>query len=179
MSWQDSPKSLNKLTASQQGGNRGAQLWGVDYKGTLYTIYQETPGGKWSSWKGPDWNGANRPKQVYELAACQRHDGCVQLWVLDMKRQLWTTWQNSPGGNWNGWQANWNPPPGNFKFKKIAASQLQNNSGKRSGGQLKWRAANRDPPAGKLQFAEDRSSAVPDNSRPAGGGSHFPCHPFQ
>ena len=129
MSWQNPPSFLNKLTASQQGGNRGAQLWGVDFKGTLYTIYQETPGGQWSSWKGPDWNGANRPKQVYELAACQRHDGTVQLWVLDMKRQLWTTWQNSPGGNWNGWHNDWNRPPGTFKFKKIAASQLQQTSG--------------------------------------------------
>ena len=129
MSWQNPPSALNKLTASQQGGNRGAQLWGVDVKGTLYTIYQETPGGQWSGWKGSDWNGAKRPKQIYELAACQRHDGTVQLWVLDMKRQLWTTWQNSPGGNWNGWQENWNPPPGKFRFKKIAASQLQQTSG--------------------------------------------------
>ena len=98
MSWQNPPALLNKLTASQQGGNRGAQLWGVDIKGTLYTIYQTTPGGEWSNWKGPDWNGPNHPKQVYELAACQRHDGTVQLWVLDMKRQLWSTWQRSPGG---------------------------------------------------------------------------------
>jgi hypothetical protein len=129
MSWQNPPSFLNKLTASQQGGNRGAQIWGVDFKGTLYTIYQTTPGGQWSGWKGPDWNGTKRPKQVYELAACQRHDGTVQLWVLDTRRQLWSTWQNSPGGNWNGWQENWNPPPGRFRFKKIAASQLQHTSG--------------------------------------------------
>jgi hypothetical protein len=128
MSWQNSP-ALNKLTASQQGGNRGAQLWGVDFKGTLYTIYQETPGGKWSGWQGPDWAGKNHPKQVYELAAAQRHDGCVQLWVLDNKRQLWTTWQKSPGGDWLEWKSDWNRPPGSFKFKKIAASQLQATSG--------------------------------------------------
>lgn len=95
MSWQNSP-ILNKLTASQQGGNRGAQLWGVDFKGTLHTIYQTTPGGQWSAWLGPDWNGPNHPKQVYELAAAQRQDGTMQLWVLDMKRQLWTTWQTVP-----------------------------------------------------------------------------------
>jgi hypothetical protein len=126
-SWKNAP-ALNKLTASQQGGNRGAELWGVDVKGTLYTIYQTTPGGQWSDWKGPDWIGPNHPKQVYELAAAQRHDGCVQLWVLDMKRALWSTWQTSPGGNWVAWKENWNPPPGQFRFKKIAASQL-------SGGQ--------------------------------------------
>lgn len=128
MSWQNSPV-LNKLTASQQGGNRGAQLWGVDFKGTLHTIYQTTPGGQWSAWLGPDWAGPNHPKQVYELAAAQRHDGSVQLWVLDMKRQLWTTWQNKPGGDWIPWKSDWNRPPGSFKFKKIAASQLQTTSG--------------------------------------------------
>lgn len=129
MAWPKPPTTFNKLTASQQGGNRGAQLWGVDVKGTLWTIYQFAPGGAWSEWLGPDWNGKNRPKQVYELAACQRHDGTVQLWVLDMKRELWTTWQKSPGGDWNGWQTNWNVPPGKFKFKKIAASQLQTTFG--------------------------------------------------
>src|SRR5262249_50223963 len=122
------PTGLTKLTASQQGGNRGAQLWGVDFKGTLYTKYQTTPGGPWSDWFGPNWNGDIRPKEVYELAACQRHDGTTQVWALDVKRQLWSTWQTSPGGNWNGWQADWNKPPGSFRFKKIAATQLQANS---------------------------------------------------
>jgi hypothetical protein len=52
--WQNAP-AFEKLTASQQGGNRGAQLWGVQYNGTLDTIYQITPGGSWSQWLGPDW----------------------------------------------------------------------------------------------------------------------------
>jgi hypothetical protein len=47
MSWQNAP-TLTKITASQQGGNRGAQLWGVQANGTLNTIYQVTPGGGWS-----------------------------------------------------------------------------------------------------------------------------------
>src|SRR4051812_1556919 len=102
MAWQNAPV-LNKLTASQQGGNRGAQLWGVDYKGTLYTIYQKTPGGEWSDWVGQNWAGTGYPKQVYELAAAQQNDGRVQFWALDTKLQLWTTWQNAPGGNWTGW----------------------------------------------------------------------------
>jgi hypothetical protein len=124
MSWQNAPQ-LNKLTAAQQGGNRGAQLWGVDYKGTLYTIYQKTPGGDWSGWMGPDWNGKTFPKYVYELAACQRHDGTVQLFVVDLKGQLWSCFQRSPGGDWTPWQGpGWNKL-GNFKIKKIGATQLQ------------------------------------------------------
>ena len=100
--WQNAPK-LNKLTASQQGGNRGAQLWGVQYNGTLNTIYQETPGGSWSAWLGPGWAGAGYPTQVYELAAAQQNNGCVQFWGLDTKLQLWSTGQTSPGGNWTAW----------------------------------------------------------------------------
>ena len=124
MSWQNAPP-LTKLTAAQQGGNRGAQLWGVDPKGVMYTTYQETPGGKWSNWRGPDWAGTPYPKYVYELAACQRHDGTVQMFVADYKGQLWSTFQRSPGGDWTPWQGpGWNKL-GNFKIKKLGATQLQ------------------------------------------------------
>ena len=103
MSWQNAP-ALNKLTASQQGGKRGAQLWGVDFKGTLHTIYQKTPGGDWSNWLGPDWGGPKYPKQVYELAAAQQRDGRVILFTLDMKRHLRINSQREPGGDWSGWK---------------------------------------------------------------------------
>jgi len=118
MSWQNAP-SLNKLTAAQNGGNRGAQLWGVDYKGTLYTIYQKTPGGEWSNWITKDWAPVNHPKYVYELGACQLGDGRIKLWVLDMKREIWTVEQQTPGGDWNNWwhgtRTKWNNAPGTFK----------------------------------------------------------------
>ncbi len=129
MSWQNAPV-LVKLTASQQGGNRGAQFWGVDLKGTLYTIYQKTPGGAWTNWMSSGWTEKNYPKQVFELVAAQRYDGAVQLWVLDMERQIWTTWQTSPGGDWHPWQGpGWNNLPPNVRFKKIAATQLAGNHG--------------------------------------------------
>jgi len=118
MSWQNAP-SLNKLTAAQNGGNRGAQLWGVDYKGKLYTIYQKTPGGEWSNWITKDWAPVNHPKNVYELGACQLGDGRIKLWVLDMKREIWTVEQQTPGGDWNNWwhgtRSKWNNAPGTFK----------------------------------------------------------------
>jgi hypothetical protein len=128
MSWQNAP-TLTKLTASQQGGNRGAQLWGVQYNGTLNTIYQETPGGGWSEWMGPTWNGQpGGPKQTYELAAAQQNDGRVQFFALDTMLRLWTTWQTSPGGNWSPWSGpNWNNAPEGMK--KITASQQGGNRG--------------------------------------------------
>jgi hypothetical protein len=99
MSWQNAPM-LNKLTSSQQGGSRGAQLWGVDYKGTLNTIYQETPGGGWSGWNQDSLAGS---PQCYELTAAQQNNGCCQLWVVDLKQQLHSISQLAPGGDWSAW----------------------------------------------------------------------------
>lgn len=119
--WQNSPV-LDKLTASQQGGNRGAQLWGVQMNGTLNTIYQVTPGGGWSQWLGPTWAGPNYPKQVYELGSAQQNNGCVQFFGLDVRLQLWTTGQSAPGGDWTPWLGpNWNNTPKGMT--RVAACQ--------------------------------------------------------
>jgi hypothetical protein len=124
MSWHNAPP-LNKLTASQLGGKRGSQLWGVDVKGMLYTTYQITPGGGWSDWRGPAWNERKGPDQIYELAAAQLEDQRTQLFVLDMKRQLWTISQATTKGDWNKWEGpNWNKPPGTGVLTKITAARL-------------------------------------------------------
>lgn len=121
MSWNNAPR-LNKLTASQQGGNRGAQLWGVDFKGKLYTCYQGSPGGGWSDWGGVGWSDPKEPKAIYELAAAQNQpDGRVYFWALDMKGEMWARWQTSPGGNWSPWQHNFAGLPGANRPKKLAA----------------------------------------------------------
>jgi hypothetical protein len=167
MSWQNAP-ALNKLTSSQQGGNRGAQLWGVDLKGTLHTIYQKTPGGEWSNWLGPDWAGPGYPKQVYELAATQYNDGRVALFVLDLRRDLWTISQTSPGGDWSHWEGpGWNGAPRGW-LKKLTAVQ-QGPNGK---AQL-WGLTDEDTIIGCHQVSNDGRwfqgwydwHATPDNSR--------------
>ena len=125
MPWQNAPV-LTKLTASQNGGNRGAQLWGVDLRGKLYTIYQKTPGGEWSNWMGSEWAPTNHPKYVYELAACQLGNGRIKLWILDLKGEIWTVEQQSPGEDWNNWwhgtRTKWNNAPATFK--KLAATHM-------------------------------------------------------
>ena len=128
-SWHNAPV-LTKLTASQQGGKHGAQLWGVDLKGTLYTTYQKTPGGAWTHWMSSGWAEKNYPRQVFELASAQRYDDSTQLWVLDTQHQIWTTWQASPGGHWHPWQGpGWNDVPIHLKLKKISATQLAGSHG--------------------------------------------------
>ena len=129
MAWQNGP-SLTKLTAAQHAGKRGAHLWGVDNKGTLYSIYQQTPGGEWSKWMGPDWAGPGFPKQVYELAACQQKDGRVILFTLDVMRHLKCITQDEPDGNWTGWQdLDWNGAPNHLLTKLTAVQRGINEPG--------------------------------------------------
>ena len=129
MSWNNAPR-LNKLTAAQQGGNRGAQLWGVDIKGKLYTCYQGSPGGGWSDWGGVGWSDPKEPKSIYELAAAQTiPDGRVYFWALDMKYDLWARWQTSSGGNWSPWNKGYNNPPGKNRPKKLAAVRAGGSQG--------------------------------------------------
>ena len=116
-SWQDAPP-LVQIAASQQGGPRGAQVWGVTESYALITNFQETPGGTWSGWEpmdGPVEAG------VQQITAAQQNDGRVELWATDNDEQLWTTWQTTPGGYWSGWDGPfWNDAP---LFTVIAAAQ--------------------------------------------------------
>ena len=165
MAWQNAPV-LTKLTAAQQGGNRGAQLWGVDLKGKLYTIYQKTPGGEWSNWMGPEWAPTNHPKQVYELAACQLGDGALKLWILDSKHEIWTVEQGVQGGDWNGWWHSTNTKWNNaqWTFKRMAATQTASGAmfiGVKDDGQLAvafWGG-------GRWTRWRDNWHATPQNSR--------------
>ncbi len=116
--WQGAP-SFVQIAASQQGGNRGAQLWGLTYSGQLYSIYQLTPGGSWSEWIGPKWNV--QPAAFIDIAAAQQNDGRVIVFGLDQRQQTWMCSQNTPGGHWISWTGpNWNGTP---QLNTLAASQ--------------------------------------------------------
>jgi hypothetical protein len=123
MAWQNAP-TLNKLAASQLIGKNGAQIWGVDFKGRLYTNYQMTPGGNWDGWMTNSWHQGGYPEPVYELCAAQYSEGQATLWVLDMKRRLWIISQGKDG-NWFEWTGpGWNNLPNNVQFKKMAAAWM-------------------------------------------------------
>lgn len=98
--WNGAPP-LRMVTAAQQGGPRGAQLWGIDTSGQLRSTYQETPGGPWSGWSGV-WNG-DSPGQLISVAAAQQNDGAVRIWVVNTENVVYSNAQTSPGGGWGGW----------------------------------------------------------------------------
>ncbi|MFL6163739.1 MAG: alkaline phosphatase family protein [Jatrophihabitantaceae bacterium] len=116
--WRGAPP-LALVAASQQGGSRGAQLWGLDISGQLRSTYQESPGGPWSAWSDV-WNGSSPPALV-SVAAAQQNDGTVRIWVIDADNTLYSNAQTSPGGDWTGWSgAGWSAPP---PLRMVAACQ--------------------------------------------------------
>ncbi|MGE1153510.1 hypothetical protein [Pseudomonas kitaguniensis] len=102
------PEAFTSITASQQQGNRGVELWGVGASGQVWTLYQTAPGGPWSKWEGPGFKG--QPKPMKNIAAALQNNGCVLLWAVDNDNQLWHIAQGSAGGDWLGW-ASTSPPP--------------------------------------------------------------------
>jgi hypothetical protein len=95
------PGPFGQIAASQQGGNRGVEIWGIDGSGQIWTLYQLTAGGPWSRWEGPGFK--NQPVPMAQLAASQQSNGCAQLFTLDAQNQIWTITQGSPGGDWGPW----------------------------------------------------------------------------
>ena len=114
------PQPFRQLAASQQGGDRGIELWACGADGQIWTLYQVTAGGAWSGWEGPGFKG--QPAPMFKLAAAQQNNGNVMLWTLDSAGRLWGIGQQSPGGDWGGWQGPsfaGQPEP----FVEIAASE--------------------------------------------------------
>jgi hypothetical protein len=89
------------VAAAQQGGSRGVQCWTLDSKGMVWTLWQASPGGAWSSWGGPGF--ANQPAPFVRIAAAGQNDGDVLLLGVTEAGALWSIGQTSPGGDWGGW----------------------------------------------------------------------------
>lgn len=99
---------LDAPCAAEQGGNRGVQFWALDQNSQIWTLYQDTPGGQWDGWFGPDF--VNQPVSFTQLAAAGQGNGCTLLIGLSPIGQLFTIGQLSPGGDWGTWQQM--APPG-------------------------------------------------------------------
>ncbi len=98
--WNSPPGSFQVIAAVSQGGSRGAQVWGVDEKGALWSCYQQSSGNDWSGWLGPNW--ADAPTFM-RITAAQLDSGPVQFWGIDTNLSLWSIMQQSPGGDWGPW----------------------------------------------------------------------------
>lgn len=96
------PAPFEHLVASQQGGSRGIEFWACGADGQIWTLYQLTAGGPWSSWEGPGFKG--QPTPMFKLAAAQQNNGNVMFCGLDANGHLWCISQEWAGGDWAAWQ---------------------------------------------------------------------------
>ncbi len=96
---------IGDIASAQQSGNRGVELWMVDATGQIWTIYQTTPGGSWSSWEGPRFK--NQPVPAWQITAADQNTGCLILFLLDLEGSVWSISQLSPGGDWGDWSGPW------------------------------------------------------------------------
>jgi len=106
--WPLTPQESQFIDLAAAIKNDGcAALWAIDSHLQLWTCYETTPGGDWSNWYGPNWNGA--PK-LLKIAACMQggNHGATLWGIKEVGNSLINTSQITPGGNWSNWSAdNW------------------------------------------------------------------------
>jgi hypothetical protein len=99
------PVLIKGLCASQQGGARGMQLWGLDTTsdnaGSIWTLFQDTAGGQWDPWQGPGFQ--SQSEGYVEIAAALQNDGNCTLLAADETGNLYAVTQVSAGGAWGAW----------------------------------------------------------------------------
>ncbi|HEX8668768.1 MAG TPA: hypothetical protein VF727_10405 [Allosphingosinicella sp.] len=118
--------SWQSLSAAQQSGNRGIEIWVTDFDGQISTLYQTTPGGEWSSWEGPGFKGQTGTFDA--TAAAGQNNGNVMLFALDLDDSVWAIGQQWAGGDWGGWSGpNLAGQPG--PFQSVAAAEQSGNRG--------------------------------------------------
>jgi hypothetical protein len=106
----DQKPDLHGICACQQGGKGGAQLWGLDAGGQVWTLAQAGPGGAWGAWAGPGF--PDQPEPFALIAAAGQNDGCTAFIGVGEKGDFWACGQTAPGGaDWGVWKHLSAPPP--------------------------------------------------------------------
>lgn len=95
------PGAFPAIATVSQGGSRGAQVWGVDGSGALWTCFEQVSGNEWTGWgQFPPFDTST---SFARIAAAQMADGNVMFWGIDENGSLWVIQQTSPGGGWGPW----------------------------------------------------------------------------
>jgi hypothetical protein len=98
----DQPPSVsidNACVVQNKDGHLEVLVSGLDAinQGTLWHIWQQTPGGMWGGWASlghPPNTSSNPP------FAARNADGRLEVFMIGSDGNLWHTWQLTPGGEW-------------------------------------------------------------------------------
>jgi hypothetical protein len=107
--WKATPNNARFMdVAAAQQANGCAALWALDTGHNLWFCQENTPGGPWSDWSGPQWNGAppdwsRTGVPLWDrIAACQQGGNRGALLCTLSAMNLAKTYQ-LPGGTWSPW----------------------------------------------------------------------------
>jgi YVTN family beta-propeller protein len=117
------PVTFVQISAAQQSGNRGVELWATEANGQIWTLYQITPGGPWSSWEGPGFK--HQPVPFVDNCAAGQNTGNVMLVALQAGSIFWGISQGSPGGDWGPWAKLPPPPLPTYSFTPLPNSPVR------------------------------------------------------
>ena len=85
-------------TRGQGGWNNASGFCKNHHGGDVWSISQQTPGGRWGHWQ--DLGGGNIDPQ---LVVGNTADGRIQLFGTGQNQDVWSDWQQNAGGSWAGW----------------------------------------------------------------------------
>jgi hypothetical protein len=74
----------------------------LDYKGMVWSMEQQRPGGDWGDWQGP---GIGGQEYSFRAIAAGQQSGPrgIQLFAADEMGVRWSCYQMNPGADWSGW----------------------------------------------------------------------------
>ena len=116
------------ITAAQQG-NGLAAFWALDDRLKLWCMFENAPGGSWTGWLGPDWNGAppdwDRTGVPFfnRIVACQEGGARGAPLFALAHVFLANSHQQTPGGNWSAWSTGMGEVAGGARAVEMAAAQ--------------------------------------------------------
>lgn len=83
------------------------ELWAVDRTGGLLTTWKETtdPDANWTAWSDFLHETGPVPEGVHQVAVATLPDGRLELWVVDKRGGIRTSWKTTPDpdATWSQW----------------------------------------------------------------------------
>ena len=107
--WEDLGGSIGAhIVVATQNADGRLEVFAVSSTAKLEHIWQTSPNGGWSA-----WGGLGQPVGVSltaGVAAGQNPDGRLEVFAVATDGGLWHLWQESPNGDWSGWESLSAPP---------------------------------------------------------------------
>jgi Pro-kumamolisin, activation domain len=90
--------------------------------GTMWSIFETTPGGTWGA-----WTSLGKPSSVTltdSAVVASNADGRLEVFAQAADQALWHIWQETPNGKWSTWTSQGKPNSGGIQGSLALAASL-------------------------------------------------------